>query len=243
MKIIKLNAIDSTNSFLKDLVRNSVVNNFTIVSADEQTRGKGQLGNGWASEKGKNLTMSILIKLESALISHQNYLNFAISLAIFESLKELNIPNLSIKWPNDIMSANKKLCGILIENQLQKNRIISSVIGIGINVNQTIFSADLVKATSVKNCIYTETNLDLLTKDLQKKIIFYIDLFQKEKFNFLEEKYLSYLYKKDVPATFIDSNKNYFMGIIKGVSRNGKLQILLSDASVKEFGIKEISFT
>jgi len=243
LKIIKLNAIDSTNSFLKDLVRNSVVNNFTVVTADEQTAGKGQLGNKWLSEKGKNLTISIFIKYTNALITNQNYLNFAICLAVFDTISEYNVPNLTIKWPNDIMSANKKISGILIENTLKKDKIISSIIGIGINVNQTEFQSQLSKATSIQNCINQKTDLNLLTKKVQKKVICYMESFQKGAFLILEDNYLSKLYKKGIPSTFIDSHKNYFMGIINGVSKNGKLQVLLGDDSIKEFGIKEITFT
>lgn len=242
MKIIKLNAIDSTNSFLKDLAKNATLENFTIVIAKEQTAGKGQMGSNWASEKDKNLTFSILIKHTEALISNQNYLNFALSLAIYDVINEFKVPYLTIKWPNDILSANKKLGGVLIENTLQKNQILASIIGIGINVNQTLFQADLKKATSIKNCINKETDLNTLLKDLQTSIIFYIGLFQQQKFNFLEKEYLSKLYKKDIPATFIDADKNFFMGIITGVSKSGKLQILLENDVLKEFAIKEVSF-
>ena len=169
------------------MAQHSTVKNFTIVTTEEQTAGKGQLGNKWASEIGKNLTFSIFTSYKNVLIANQNYLNFAVSLAVFDAIKQLNVPNLSIKWPNDILSANKKLAGILIENTLQKDKIISSVIGIGINVNQTLFSVDLPNATSIKNCINTTTNLDVLLMDLQKKIIFYIDQFQLQKFDSLEE--------------------------------------------------------
>jgi len=242
LKIIKFDAIDSTNSFLKELAQKSIVENFTIVTTNEQVAGKGQIGTKWISEKGKNLTISIFTKYKNILIENQFYLNFAVSLAIFDTIEDLNVPKLNIKWPNDILSANKKICGILVENSFRNNQLISSVIGVGMNVNQTKFPSDLNNVSSIKNCINKETDLEVLLTNLQMKIIHYVDLFQKKKFDFLKETYLSKLYKKDIPATFKDSNQNYFMGIIKGVSNNGKLQILLEDDSIKEFGIKEISF-
>ena len=242
MKIIKLNAIDSTNSFLKELSRNAALENFTTVVTKQQTAGKGQMGSKWASEKHKNLTVSIFIKHKNSRITDQNYLNFAICLAIYNLLLDKKVSQLSIKWPNDILSANKKICGVLIENSIKNHQLYSSVIGIGLNVNQQVFSSDLLNATSIKNSTNKETDLDKLLVLLLKKIKENITLFENEKFELLEKKYLNKLYKKNIPTTFKDSQNVLFMGIIQGVSKNGKLQILLEDDSIKEFGIKEVSF-
>ena len=121
MRLVKLDAIDSTNDFLKDLVRQQNVENFTVVTAENQTKGKGQMGAVWNSEIGKNLIMSVLIK--DFLFNSKDVfnLNIAVSLAVIKSLERLEIPNLSIKWPNDIMSGDKKIGGILIENSFKSN--------------------------------------------------------------------------------------------------------------------------
>ena len=116
MKLIKLNAIDSTNSFLKELCRDYVLENFTVVVADEQTNGRGQQSKTWESEPFKNLTASIFATELHLDIIDVKYLNFTASLAVYDLLIDYNIPDISIKWPNDIMSGNKKLCGILIDN-------------------------------------------------------------------------------------------------------------------------------
>ena len=242
MKIIKLNAIDSTNSFLKDLAQNSTLKNFTTAVTKTQTNGRGQQESNWISEPNKNLTFSIFIRFENLKIIEKKYLNFAISLAIYDVLFDENLSKVSIKWPNDILSVNKKICGILIENTFIGDRIKNSVIGIGLNVNQEIFSNFLKNVTSLKLETSKEYDLDeLLNKvitEIQKKIQF----LESKEFDILEENYLNVLYKKNIPTMFKNSRDEVFMGIISGISNDGKLQIQLEDDSFKEFGIKEVNF-
>jgi len=130
MKIVKLNAINSTNTFLKDMVRSSTVENFTVVVTDHQTNGKGQFENVWSSEKGKNLTFSMLCKFSALEVHNSFYLNCAVSLAIYNVVNRTIKNKLKIKWPNDILSLNKKLCGILIENTVSSGQIQHAIIGI-----------------------------------------------------------------------------------------------------------------
>ena len=242
MKIIKLDAIDSTNSFLKDLAKNSRVDNFTTVIAKQQKKGRGQQEVSWVSEVGKNLTSSTYVSFLNLEVAHQKYLNFAVSLAVFEALKGLNVLNLRIKWPNDILAGDDKIAGILIENSLKNKKIQSAVIGIGLNVNQEIFPTFARKATSLKKCLQKEFDLSevlqLVLENIQTKIV----LLNEGKLDVLENLYLSHLYKKNSPTTFKNSENVLFMGMIQGISLNGKLQILLEDDSIQEFGIKEVSF-
>ena len=179
MKIIKLDAIDSTNSFLKNLSVNATVQDFTIVVAKQQTSGRGQMNAEWVVEGGKNLTFSVFSCFDDLPISNQKYLNFSVSLAVFEVLNDLFLPKLTIKWPNDILSVNKKLAGILIENNLKGNKISSSIIGIGINVNQQKFSKDLPNATSVKKILSKEFDLDILLNEVLIRLKEKLDLFKK----------------------------------------------------------------
>ncbi|MDG2433324.1 biotin--[acetyl-CoA-carboxylase] ligase, partial [Flavobacterium sp.] len=109
MKLIKLDAIDSTNEFMKELSKSQQLENFTVVTAENQTKGKGQMGSIWDSETGKNLTMSVFVKETILDINHIFTLNIAVALAIYTALETVNIPALSIKWPNDIMSYNFKI--------------------------------------------------------------------------------------------------------------------------------------
>lgn len=243
MKIIKLSATHSTNSFLKELAQNNTLKNFTTVTTDNQQKGRGQQENKWLSEPHKNLTFSAFVFFSDLKITHQKYLNFAVSLSIYDFLKKKKLSNISIKWPNDIMSFNKKICGILIENTFIGDRIKNSVIGIGLNINQEVFPDVLKKkATSLKIETKINYNLDILLEEFLEELKSKIALLYKKQFLVLEENYLKVLYKKNIPTMFKNSRDEIFMGIISGISNNGKLQILLEDDSIKEFGIKEITF-
>jgi len=241
MKIIKLNAIDSTNSFLKKMAHFSLLENFTIVVAKEQTKGRGQMGSRWLSEINKNLLCSVFVRFDSFSVAHQVLVNYAVSVAIVNVLNTYKIPKVAIKWPNDILSSNKKICGILVENVIQKKEIKSSVIGIGLNVNQIDFPVNF-NATSILKEINTEVNLDEFLIQLITELKTQISYITNASTNVLKKNYLKYLYKKNIPTMFKNSKSVLFMGKIIGVSPVGKLQIELENDLIEEFGIKEISF-
>ena len=240
MKLIKLNAIDSTNDFLKDLSQNQVLENFTIVTARAQTKGRGQQGSNWNTEEGKNLTTSILIKETLNKVEGIFELNIAVALGISDALNKIKIPSVCIKWPNDIMSGNKKIGGILIENSIKSDGKIESIVGIGLNVNQISFE-NLPKAASLKSITHIEYDifeiLESIVAEVQKKIKYITD----NKAELLWSAYEDNLFKKGNPMTFQDQNNIKFMGIIQGVTKTGQLVVLLEDDSVRHYGIKEIS--
>ncbi|WP_406843163.1 biotin--[acetyl-CoA-carboxylase] ligase [Flavobacterium soyae] len=238
MKLIKLDAIDSTNDFLKSLSSQDELENFMVVTAENQTKGKGQMGAKWSSEKGKNLIMSVLVK--DFLFDNEQVFNLSIvvSLAVLETLKSLNIPDLCIKWPNDIMSYNKKIGGILIENTLKSDGRIVSVVGIGINVNQTNFE-ELPRGSSLAVISGKTFDKNDLTILITEKIKEKTELWKTTSSVFWED-YFNSLFKKGIPMPFKNLQDKNFMGIIQGVSSIGKLQVLLEDDSVSEFEIKEI---
>lgn len=242
MKIIKLDAIDSTNSFLKELAQDSTLEDYTTVVAKKQTLGRGQMNSSWSSEPNKNLTFSIFTRFKSLTIEQQPYLNFAVSLAIFEVLQSLSVPKLAIKWPNDIMSGTKKICGILIETTFTQHRIKNTVIGIGLNVNQEKFPAYIPKAASLKMILNQDFDLDDILQKLVERIRIKIGDLEHQKLDEIHQNYLNHLYKKDVPMAFKDERTQlFFMGMIKMVSPSGRLRIQLDDDSIVEFGLKEIS--
>jgi BirA family biotin operon repressor/biotin-[acetyl-CoA-carboxylase] ligase len=236
MKLIKLNAIDSTNSFLKDLERSNEAENFTVVIAKQQTNGKGQMGAKWEVENDKNLTFSILcldyLKYLDAIFD----LNVLVSVAVFEVLFELNIPKLAIKWPNDIMADNKKIGGILIENSFKSVTNVNSIIGIGINVNQENFDG-LQNASSIVNVIRKEINVEQLGIDIANRI----ELFTKEnQSDFYWKTYQENLFKKGLPMVFETPDSKKLMGIIEEVTTDGKLKVLHENNLVKLYATKEI---
>src|SRR6476646_7284659 len=168
MAVVKRDATPSTNDFLKEMAASQEVENFTVVTAETQTRGRGQMGATWTSEPGKNLIMSILIKGLDGAAGIFN-LNVAIALAVLEALDKHDIPELSVKWPNDIMAGNKKVAGILIENTIKNDGRICSVVGIGLNVNQTDFTL-LPKASSLAVATQSEFDRDMLLSGIVDKI-------------------------------------------------------------------------
>lgn len=238
MQLIKLDAIDSTNEFLKGLSSNQLLENFTVVTAENQTKGKGQMGAIWNSEPSKNLIMSVLVTDFVTDINQIFDINIVVSVSIIQVLQDLNIPELSIKWPNDIMSYNKKIGGILIENSIKSDGSINSIVGLGLNVNQMNFE-NLPKASSLALiCNATFDKEEILLKIIE-------NLEQNVELWFHNSDYFwsffaNRLFKKGVPMPFEDQNQQNFMGIIQGVSPIGKLEILLEDDSISEFDIKEI---
>tara|TARA_X000000950_G_scaffold129098_3_gene161254 strand:- start:196 stop:921 length:726 start_codon:yes stop_codon:yes gene_type:complete len=168
MKLIKLNAIDSTNEYIK--INKSIFDKELVcIYTFNQTMGKGQRGRNWESEPYKNLCVSFY-KLLSNKASKDIFfkLNMIVSLKMIGILKKYNIPKLSIKWPNDILSENKKIAGILIETSLKNGRLNDFIIGIGLNVNQMDFH-DLLNASSLKNIMEQEFDLNKLIKDFIKE--------------------------------------------------------------------------
>lgn len=237
MNIIKLNAIDSTNRFLKDLSAIQTIENFTTVVAERQLKGKGQRGASWISENGKNLTFSIFINDLQLTIKASFILNCIVPLAIIDVLKKYNLERLAIKWPNDIMSENKKIAGILIENTIKPDGRISSIIGIGLNVNQIHFE-NLPQASSLALLKNKTFDKEALLIAIHNEIVKNVKL--NTNTDRFWKKYHSVLFKKDIPTVFNDIENKPFMGIIKSVSETGKLVLLLDDDSIKEYDIKEI---
>ena len=238
MKLIKLDAIDSTNDFLKGISVLPETINFTVVTAETQTKGKGQMGQKWESEAGRNLIMSVLLKDVFKDINELFHLNIVFSLAVIDALNSYKVPELSIKWPNDIMSYNKKIGGILIENSIKSDGDIISIVGLGLNVNQTDFE-HLPRASSLAAICKTTFNKEELLLKIVEKFEENIQSWNQNK-GLLWDAYNNILFKKGVPMPFADPDQQNFMGIIQGVTAFGKLQILLEDDSVSEFDIKEV---
>jgi len=237
MRIIKLNATDSTNRFLRNLSLDSPVQDFTTIVTSHQTNGRGQMGTLWQSQPFKNLTFSVYKKLNLFPFESQFYISMSVALAIIKALEQLNIPKLSIKWPNDILSANQKVCGVLIENVIKQSVIESSIIGIGLNVNQLDFNG-LPQASSLKNVTGVNYDLDEILHLILKQLEIQLDLLCKDT-NSIKSQYESYLFRKEKPSTF-KTAEGLFSGIIKGVSEHGLLEVLIEDQVLKTYDLKTI---
>ena len=239
-RIIKLDATDSTNSFLKGLLLSSPLEDYTTVVALKQLQGRGQMGTVWQSEEGKNLTFSVLKIFDVLSVEQQFALNIGVSMAVVDVMKELTIPNVKVKWPNDIMSGSSKICGILIENILKGPMVGHAIIGIGLNVNQTEFG-DLGKASSLKLVSGRTFHLDELLDRILDRLRFHLDHIEEKTVTQLLPAYEKLLFRKDKPSTFTDENGEKFMGFIRKVSPMGKLILELEDQIFREFDLKEVT--
>lgn len=165
-------------------------------------------------------------------------LNMAVALSVISALEKFEIPKLCVKWPNDIMADSKKVGGILIENSFKTSGEIVSVIGIGLNVNQKDFE-NLPKASSISLVADCDFDLDTILVTIVDSLKNYISELNENPKD-LEPKYLSKLFRFGKPTAFRKPTENPFMGSIQGISKNGKLQLLLEDDSIQEFEIKEL---
>src|ERR1700741_5411456 len=154
--LVQLDAVASTNTYAMQLLKDVKVIEGTVITAENQTEGKGQRGNTWKAEPSMNLTFSVVLFPDFLSSSDHFYLSKITALALYDSLSELFDPSqhdIKIKWPNDILVNEEKIAGILIENVFRLGKLQQSVVGVGLNVNQEDFSALKNRATSVKNCV------------------------------------------------------------------------------------------
>ena len=239
MQIIKLDATASTNTYLKELSTVKELEDFTIITTNNQTLGRGQLNSKWESEKGKNLAISILKNNIDLPIEHLFLMNICVSLAILKSLSLFGIPNLKVKWPNDILSGNFKIGGILIENIISGSKIKQSIIGFGLNINQSKFK-NAPNASSLKNIKKKSFNLDTvfysIIENLHQQLNRPILTFEND----LYKEYHSKLFRIGEQSTFKIQEDKLIEGVIEGVSNNGKLKVKFENGDLQEFGLKEI---
>lgn len=235
-----LPSCQSTNDEAAALIAQSDPNEGLLVITDNQTAGRGQRGNQWEAKSGENLTFSLILKPMFLMAMEQFWLNMAISLGIYDALQPLIGHSLRIKWPNDIYVGDQKLGGILIENTLHGYGIAWSVVGVGLNVNQTEFGYST--ATSLQNESPLPNAYDLpgllsrLCETLEQR---YLQLRTGQR-DTLKINYLQILYRYQEEHRF-ESDGHYFRGTICGIDANGRLAISV-EGEVRYFGFKEVSF-
>ena len=239
MCLIKLNATDSTNDYLKELCQTGEAKNGTVVWAEYQEKGRGQKNRNWESQEGKNLTISRLQSLESFPASDQFTISCAVSLACLATLKKKGIPNLSIKWPNDIMAGGRKIGGILIENIVKGKEISRAIVGIGLNVNQESFNS-LPNAVSLYQILGKPIDREeLLTSLVGELDRYFKELIQSQES--LRANYMDELYLKGENWQFKTEDNNVISGRITGVTHDGRLRLQTADG-YREFAMSEISY-
>ena len=229
----------STNDKAFEIIREGKAVEGTIIITDHQTRGKGQRGNVWQVEPGKNLTFSLILKPGFLDVSEQFYLNMAVSNALVKLLSDY-IPEVQVKWPNDlVVPRSGKLGGILIENIVGYQGWEFAVVGIGLNINQKSF--EVPQATSLS----LETGSEFHLEELFKLFVSHLEQaylrLKKGRKSEVKRHYLHHLFLKDAWCQY-RKGEWVFAGKITGITESGMLQMELENGDLEEFGLKEISF-
>ena len=247
-KFIILKETESTNTYAAKV--GALLPSGTVIATYNQTAGRGQRGNKWESEPGKNISFTAIVKGIKVAPAEQFAISETVSLAVVDVLSRY-VPGISIKWSNDIYHGDSKLCGMLIEHSLSGNSIDRTIIGIGINVNQTVFRSDAPNPISLAQILGHELPLDDLLHEVGDEVI---AATQSEIVNGevllggksraeIHKRYLENLYRKDGNAhTFILPDKTEFEAVINDVQPDGKLDLIDTDNNHRLFYFKEIAF-
>ena len=241
-RIIEIDRVDSTNSYAERLLKERKIPEGTIIWAQEQTAGKGQGNNVWLSEASKNLTISMILYPRFLPVDQQFILNKAVSLGVIDFVHTI-LPSGSckIKWPNDIFYGSSKLGGILINHSISGNSFDTSIIGIGINVNQIRFDPSIPHPVSIKQIINNETDMKNAINSLIMMLDHRYDQLKKGDLSLLDQEYKKNLLGFDEERRF-RKDLDSFIGIIRDVDHFGRLIIETSDYKRLTFSHKEIEF-
>ncbi|MDR6941920.1 biotin--[acetyl-CoA-carboxylase] ligase [Mucilaginibacter pocheonensis] len=239
--LVTIKEVDSTNTFLKNLLSNSKpLPEGTVIMAESQYAGRGQQQNKWHSEPGKNLTFSILLTPGFLPVVNQFDLTRVVSLGVFDALLPYLGDKLKIKWPNDIYYDEHKLGGILIEAHIQGDHIKNAIIGIGLNINQENFEPGAGNAISVKQILHRDYDLRTLLSEICAHIEGYYLNLKAGKVSLVRNMYLSRLYWLNQTKHF-RSNDQIFEGVIRNVKDEGLL-VVENNNEQQEFSLKQIEF-
>lgn len=238
--IIRLISVDSTNNYANHQIRANELSEGTVVLAYEQTAGRGQMKNFWESESGMNLTFSIVLFPEFLEIRKQFMLSKAVTLGIHRALND-KIGDLRIKWPNDIYAGDRKLGGILIENSIMQGLIKTAVVGIGLNVNQTVFRSNAPNPVSLKILTNQHFDCDTVLDDVLSGIDEYYSLLKSGKTSQIDREFIAVLYGLNQKRSFASDGET-FEGTIVGVNEIGQLQIEKANGQIVGFHFKEVEF-
>lgn len=242
MKIVRLQETASTNTYAASLASEGEP---LIVVAGRQTAGRGQRGNKWESEPGKNLTLSLLWFPVGFRASLQFAISEAVALAVCDLLRDAGIAA-SVKWPNDIYVGDRKICGILIEHAVAGTDICHTIAGIGINVNQRRFLSDAPNPVSMQQLLGRESDLEILLAELSEKLECRLASVGSESGRqALHAEFMSRMWRNDGKAhLFRDAATGLeFRGIIRDVGPSGHLSVQdVAAGRLTRYAFKEVEF-
>lgn len=242
--LLRYNSLDSTNlEAQRMLLHTSKPIEGTVIIAEKQSEGKGQRGNQWESPIGQNLLSSYILYPKHFLPKQQFNLNIIASLGVVDLLHELGIYSACVKWPNDIYIGKKKVAGILIQNNITNQYIASTIIGIGLNVNQSEFDSRLPNPTSIKNSLALDQDLDL--EFILDRVCYYLEkryLQSKTTLGVqqMRKDYTEQMFRLNEVASYQIDGKAQ-AGIIEGIDEMGKLILRMED-HLRVFDFQELRF-
>lgn len=240
-KIVRLDATESTNMYLKRLMKEETLEEGSMVVADFQTGGRGQVGNSWFSSQGKNLLFSLLIYPKDVPANAQFIISRIAALAVKNTLDQFT-DDIRIKWPNDIYWKEQKIAGILIENDIENKNITNSVIGVGININQQLFTPDLPNPVSLRQITGTIHDRDYILEIFQREFFLLYRDFERGDIKTIEDEYMLDLYRVNGYYTYEDKSGR-FMASIEGVLPSGHLVLKTMDTEEeRKYAFKEVAF-
>lgn len=239
--ILEIKSTTSTNDFVRGLASSLTPSNpFVIVRADYQTGGKGQIGNSWESEDGKNLLFSVLYRPKNIKVKSQFYLSMAIALSI-KDVVSLYVKGVQIKWPNDIYWRNKKLCGILVENDLTGKNIDACIMGAGLNVNQMKFESNAPNPISIAKIIGAEIPVMEILELVVIKLRRYIKYIEDGEFRVIEDNYMRSLFRGVGYYEYEDANGS-FVAKVNHIEPTGMLVLTDSNGRDRRYEFKEVKY-
>ncbi len=240
-KIEKIKGTASTNETLSALIKAGKAKEGTVLTTDYQTNGKGYAGARWESRKGENLLVSFFLTPEFLPAEKQFYLSIVTSLTLFDLLKELTQKEaLSIKWPNDLYFQRKKIAGILIENSVTQQFIAESVIGVGLNVNQTNFPSYLPNPISMKMISGKNFEVENVLNTFLSRFAGHYERLKSGDYKSLEKAYINSMFLRGQKSLFKDKEGD-FEGTIEGIDRYGRLKINTPSGD-RIYGFKEVEY-
>jgi BirA family transcriptional regulator, biotin operon repressor / biotin---[acetyl-CoA-carboxylase] ligase len=240
-QLIEIDEVDSTNIHAQDLLKNQKVLEGAIITANFQTKGRGQMGTSWYSEKGQNLLFSLILTPKALPLEMQFYLSKVVALGIVSFLNEITITNAKIKWPNDIYVGDKKVCGILIENNLRGYCLESSIVGIGLNVNQLDFGVYDDSATSLRLLFGKVMETSLILNKLLNNLEFWYMKLKEGAYQIIDEEYYRKLLFYNKWTHFEVKEKRILRKIIQ-VNSLGNICLENGDGQTEVYGMKELKF-
>ena len=234
-KIIKVNATRSTNDKVKMLIKSKKILSGDLIVAKYQYGGRGQRMNKWYSSYGKNLLCSLFYKPCGMKSDRTFLINQAVSLAVLKTIRKFNNEKCLIKWPNDILSVNKKIAGILVENSLSSDKVNHSIIGVGININQVFFKS-LPNATSIKKVSNKNIVVENVLKELIDSYKYYFTKINDIKY--INDEYNQNIYGKE-GCKFILNGKT-FNGKIISISNTGVIKLNKDSEEIGNYDSRKV---